>query len=226
MNKMNENVNYQQKLDSILNNIKKEGDRPRLFLHVCCAPCSSYVLEYLTAYFDITVLYYNPNIAPKEEYEKRTEELKRFLSQVYNDRVRLLEGEYHPEDFYEAVKGMEQMKEGSERCRRCYRLRLGETARLAKVGDFDYFTTTLSISPYKNARWLNEIGMELAEEYGVSYLFSDFKKRDGYRRSIQLSAEYGLYRQDYCGCVFSKMERELKFTGTDTMNGNLQEQAP
>ncbi len=205
---MEKNMNYQQKLDSILDKISDENRRPKLLLHACCAPCSSYVLEYLTNYFDITVFYYNPNISPEEEYKKRVEEINRFINLVHSGRVKLMEGEYHPQDFYETVRGLEHKKEGSERCYRCYQLRLQEAARAAREGLFDYFTTTLSISPYKNAKWLNEIGMALAEEYGVPYLVSDFKKKNGYKRSIELSAEYGLYRQDYCGCIFSKKERE------------------
>lgn len=205
---MENNINYQKKLDQIIENIIKKQIRPSLFLHACCAPCSSYVLEYLSEYFDITVFYYNPNISPREEYEKRVEEIDRFIHLVHSGKVKLLEGEYHPEDFYAAVKGMEDMKEGSERCYRCYELRLRESARLAKEKGFDYYTTTLSISPYKNAGWLNEIGLRFSQEFGVSYLVSDFKKRNGYKRSIELSAEHGLYRQDYCGCVFSKQERQ------------------
>lgn len=204
------NMNFQQKLDKILDTLEREGRRPTLFLHACCAPCSSYVLEYLTRYFDITVFYYNPNISPQEEYEKRVEEIDRFIALVHSKRVKLLEGEYHPEDFYETVKGMENLAEGSIRCYHCYELRLRESARLAAQKGFDFFTTTLSISPYKNAGWLNEIGMRLGEEYGISYLVSDFKKKNGYQRSIELSAEYGLYRQDYCGCEFSRRQREQK----------------
>lgn len=202
------NVNFQQKLDKILGVIEKEEKQPRLLLHACCAPCSSYVLEYLTRYFDITVFYYNPNISPKEEYEKRVEEIDRFIALVHSEKVKLLEGEYHPEDFYETVKGMETLKEGSERCYRCYELRLRESAKIAAERGFDYFTTTLSISPYKNAAWLNEIGVRLGEEYGISYLVSDFKKKNGYKRSIELSSEYGLYRQNYCGCIYSRQQRE------------------
>lgn len=202
------NVNYQQKLDKILDTIVKERKTPKLLLHVCCAPCSSYVLEYLTQYFDITVFYYNPNISPREEYDKRVEELERFLTMVHSERADLLEGKYDPETFYETVKGMEDMKEGSQRCYRCYELRLREAAKLAGEKGFDYFTTTLSISPYKNAAWLNEIGVRLGEAYGIPYLVSDFKKRNGYQRSIELSAEYGLYRQNYCGCIYSRRQRE------------------
>lgn len=207
---MEKNMNYQQKLDSILDKISGENKRPKLLLHACCAPCSSYVLEYLTAYFEITVFYYNPNISPEEEYQKRVEEINRFIHLVHSGRVKLMEGEYRPQDFYEAVRGLEHEKEGSERCWRCYRLRLKEAARAARQGGFDYFTTTLSISPYKNAKWLNEIGMALEQEYGAAYLVSDFKKKNGYKRSIELSGEYGLYRQDYCGCIFSKEERISK----------------
>ena len=202
------NINFQQKLDKILDTIEKEGKRPGLLLHACCAPCSSYVLEYLTKYFDITVFYYNPNISPQEEYDKRVEEIDRFIALVHSQKVKLLEGAYHPEDFYETVKGMEDLKEGSERCYRCYELRLRESAKIAVERGFDYFTTTLSISPYKNAGWLNEIGVRLGEEYGISYLVSDFKKKNGYKRSIELSSEYGLYRQNYCGCIYSRQQRE------------------
>ena len=203
-----ENINYQQKLDSILDNIEKEGTRPGLLMHACCAPCSSYVLEYLSRYFDITVFYYNPNISPEEEYHTRVEEIDRFIHLVHNGTVKLKCGDYDPKAFYDAVRGMEDQKEGEERCYHCYELRLHATAKLAREQKFDYFTTTLSISPYKNAHWLNEIGVRLGEEYQVPYLISDFKKKNGYKRSIELSAEYGLYRQDYCGCIYSKKQRE------------------
>lgn len=202
-------MNFQQELDNILDKITDENRRPSLLLHACCAPCSSYVLEYLTGYFDITVFYYNPNISPEEEYKKRVEEIDRFINLVHSGRVSLMEGEYDPQAFYETVRGMEHMKEGSERCYRCYQLRLRKAAKAAREGRFDYFTTTLSISPHKNAKWLNEIGMALAGEYGVPYLVSDFKKKNGYKRSIELSGEYGLYRQDYCGCIFSREERKI-----------------
>ena len=201
-------VNYQKELDKVIQKLTEEGRTPRLLLHSCCAPCSSYVLEYLSEYFSITVFYYNPNIYPPEEFGKRVEEQERLIRELpAKHPVSFLEGPYEPERFYEMAKGLEQIPEGGERCFRCYRLRLLETAQMARAGSFDYFTTTLSISPLKNAQKLNEIGTRLAEEYGVPYLFSDFKKRNGYKRSTELSAEYGLYRQDYCGCVYSLRER-------------------
>lgn len=200
--------NYQKKLDQIIESIGcgcEEGRRPSLLLHCCCAPCSSYVLEYLVPYFNITVFYYNPNITPQEEYAKRVRELARFIEEAgYKERVRLVEGAYDPQVFFEAVKGLEHLPERGDRCKVCYRLRMKEAAELAASMDSDYFTTTLSISPHKNADWINEIGEELEKSYGVRHLPSDFKKRGGYLRSIRLSKEYGLYRQDYCGCVFSK----------------------
>ena len=192
----------------MIQKLTEDGRTPRLLLHSCCAPCSSYVLEYLSEYFSITVFYYNPNIYPPEEFGKRVEEQERLIRELpAKHPVSFLEGPYAPERFYEMAKGLEQIPEGGERCFRCYRLRLLETAQMARAGGFDYFTTTLSISPLKNAQKLNEIGARLAEEYGVPYLFSDFKKRNGYKRSTELSAEYGLYRQDYCGCVYSLRER-------------------
>ncbi len=201
--------NYQKELDRLLEGIDKEGRTPRLFLHSCCAPCSSYVLEYLSRYFEITVFFYNPNISPAEEYEKRVEEIRRMIGEMeFVHPVKLVEGEYDPQVFFRMAKGMEHIPEGGERCFGCYRLRMEEAARLAKEGNYDYFTTTLSISPLKNAQKINEIGEELAEIYQVSHLPSDFKKKNGYKRSIELSGEYELYRQDYCGCVFSKLERE------------------
>lgn len=201
-------VNYQRLLDKTLLALAGNGQTPSLLLHACCAPCSSYVLEYLSQFFNITVFYYNPNISPKEEYEKRVEEIKRLTGQMpLPHPAGLLFGAYEPERFFAAVKGLEAVPEGGERCFACYRLRLSETARVAAAGGFDYFTTTLSISPQKNADQLNEIGRELSGEYGVSYLYSDFKKKNGYKRSVELSGEYGLYRQDYCGCIYSKLER-------------------
>jgi predicted adenine nucleotide alpha hydrolase (AANH) superfamily ATPase len=199
--------NYQLRLEQEIAQNRKNNRRPRLLLHACCAPCSSYVLEYLCQYFDITLFFYNPNIAPEEEYRFRAEELQRLIAEMpAAATASYAEGPYDPARFYEIAKGLEQLPEGGERCFRCYRLRLDETARYAAANGFDYFTTTLSISPYKNAAKLNTIGAELAEVYGVKYLFSDFKKKGGYLRSCRLSAEYGLYRQDYCGCAFSKAE--------------------
>lgn len=195
-------TNYQKKLDALLENIT---GIPHLLLHSCCAPCSSYVLEYLSNYMEITVLYYNPNISPEEEYRARQEEQRRLIGAMpCSFPVHFVEGDYCPEIFFHTVKGHEKDEEGGERCFLCYELRLREAARIAKEGGYDYFTTTLSISPLKNARKLNAIGEQLSREYGVPYLYSDFKKKNGYKRSIELSAEYQLYRQNYCGCIFSK----------------------
>ena len=217
---MNAVRNYQKELDKIIEKTgAAEGCAPTLFLHSCCAPCSSYVLEYLRQYFRITVFYYNPNITEDEEYRKRVTEQKRLIA-AYNEtmaeqemlteqkrtgyHIEIVEGDYEPERFFEMAKGLEACPEGGERCFACYALRLRETAKRARAGNYDYFTTTLSISPLKNAAKLNEIGEKLAVEYGVVWLPSDFKKKDGYRRSIELSREYNLYRQNYCGCVYSK----------------------
>lgn len=204
---MPQNENYQRRLDELINNL---SGTPRLLLHCCCAPCSSYVLEYLSRFFEITCLFYNPNISPAEEYKKRAEELRRLISeQPHKNPVSIIVEKYNPQDFFAAVKGYEHIKEGGERCFRCYRLRLEMAAKYAKEYNFDYFCSTLSISPLKNARKLNEIGEELSEIYKISHFPNDFKKKGGYKRSIELSAEYDLYRQNYCGCVFSKNERGL-----------------
>ena len=204
-----EKINYQRKLDEILKNLEQTGEKPKLLIHSCCAPCSSYVLEYLAEYFHITILYYNPNIYPEEEYFKRYRELERLVEQMpLENKPKLLEPQYDSAEFFSAVKGLEHIKEGGERCFACYRLRLEKTAKTAEEMGFDYFTTTLSISPYKNAQKLNEISNELGEIYKVSPLPADFKKKNGYKRSIELSHEYNLYRQNYCGCVFSKEERK------------------
>lgn len=198
------NRNYQRELDCLLNSLKEQEKVPSLLLHSCCGPCSSYVLEYLSSYFHLTVFYYNPNIYPDEEYEKRVSEQQRLISEMPTTYpVQFTAGDFEKDRFFQAVKGHEAEDEGGERCFRCYRLRLEEAARLAKKLDMDYFTTTLSISPMKNAVKLNEIGEQLAKEYGVSYLNSDFKKKNGYKRSVELSKEYGMYRQNYCGCIFS-----------------------
>lgn len=200
--------NYQRELEGTIEKLVEAGQTPRLLLHSCCAPCSSYVLEYLSEYFSVTVFYYNPNIFPAEEYEKRVKEQEALILRLpAKHRISFLEGPYEQERFYEMAKGLELEPEGGERCFRCYHLRLLEAAQMARAGAFDYFTTTLSISPLKDAEKLNEIGEKLAREYGVAYLNSDFKKRNGYKRSIELSREYGLYRQDYCGCVYSIRER-------------------
>ena len=200
-------INYQKNLDKIIENIEKSGETPTLFLHSCCAPCSSYVLEYLSEYFKITIFYYNPNIYPEEEYLKRVAEQKRLISQLpTKNKVDFEEIGYDSSEFFNAVKGLENIPEGGERCFVCYKLRLEKTAKLAAEKGFDYFTTTLSISPYKNAQKLNEISEELGEIYKVKALPADFKKKEGYKRSIELSAEYNLYRQNYRGRVFSKRE--------------------
>ena len=201
--------NYQRELDQLLEHTQKEEKVPRLFLHSCCAPCSSYVLEYLSQYFEITVFFYNPNISLEEEYRKRVAEIQRLVAEMsFTHPVRIMEGTYDPQIFYEMARGLERVPEGGERCFKCYRLRMEEAAKLAKEGNYDYFTTTLSISPLKNAEKINEIGEALAEIYGVKHLPSDFKKKNGYKRSVELSALYGLYRQNYCGCVFSKRDAE------------------
>ena len=203
--------NYQLKLDKVIADITAKGWRPRLLLHVCCAPCSSYVMEYLANFFDITVCFYNPNISPKSEYYYRAQELVRLTHELpLATPVQCRIEEYDAASFLAIAKGLEDEPEGGARCTECYRLRLTETAKIAAKEGYDYFTTTLSISPLKDAVRLNSIGKELAAEYGVPYLFSDFKKREGYKRSIQLSAEYHLYRQDYCGCAYSKAEAERR----------------
>lgn len=214
-------VNYQKELDKLLTQIEENHKRgaegfsaPRLLLHSCCAPCSSYCLEYLCKWFAVTAFYYNPNISASEEYLRRVSEQKRLIAAYNEERrgypIRIIEGDYRPEVYFEAVKGYETCPEGGERCMRCFRLRLGETARLAAAEGFDYFGTTLTISPLKNAQRINEIGQECAAQWSVKWLPSDFKKKDGYKRSVELSAQYGLYRQDFCGCSFSKLEREKR----------------
>ena len=203
--------NYQLILENTIKTHCADGKRPSLLLHACCAPCSSYVLEYLTKFFDITLFFYNPNISPEEEHTQRFEELCRFVREAELSGVaKVIKGEYEYEKFLEISRGMEDLSEGGARCAKCYALRLEESAKVAAEGRYDFFTTTLSISPYKNAQWLNEIGGKMSEKYGVSYLFSDFKKKNGYKRSCELSAIYGLYRQDYCGCEFSKKEKEAR----------------
>ena len=197
-------VNYQKILEKEIDSVQKENCVPKLLLHSCCAPCSSYVLEYLSQFFEITVLYYNLNIYPESEYDKRVVEQQKLIHDMaFVHPVSFVVGEYEKEKFYDMAKGLEEVKEGGVRCFACYEMRLRRTAELAAEQHFDYFTTTLSISPLKNAEKLNEIGIKLEEEYGVKYLQSDFKKKNGYKRSTELSKEYGLYRQDYCGCEFS-----------------------
>lgn len=209
MEKTEQKINYRIKQEKILRTLDP-NDPPRLLLHSCCAPCSGAVLEYLSEYFLITVLYFNPNIYPEEEFLRRIAEQKRLIAELpCKNPVSFEEHGWQQQRFYVAVRGLEEIREGGERCFACYRLRLEETARLAAEGGYGYFTTTLSVSPYKNAVKLNEIGEELAEKYGVAHLPSDFKKKDGYRRSIELSEKYGLYRQNYCGCIFSQNERRF-----------------
>jgi len=233
-------INYQKELDKIIERLQREGRRPSLLLHSCCAPCSSYCMEYLTQYFDITIYYYNPNITDGEEYRHRVEEQQRLIQQFPG--VKFEEGPYDPESFFEIAKGLETVPEGGERCFRCYELRLKQAVEAAKLGGYDYVTTTLTISPLKNSKKLNEIGGELVSGNKVakqeslelestelesaelestelestehkntlSWLPSDFKKKNGYKRSVELSAQYDLYRQDYCGCIYSKEEAERR----------------
>ena len=204
-------VNYQRELDQIIDHLQKEEKVPKLLMHSCCAPCSSYCLSYLAEYFHITIYYYNPNITEQAEYQKRVKEQQRLLGELpVKYPIAFVEGAYEPEVFLAMAKGMEQLPEGGERCFACYELRQRKAAEYAKEHHFDYFTTTLSVSPHKNAAKLNEIGLRLAQEYGIPYLVSDFKKKGGYLRSIELSRQYDLYRQDYCGCVFSKRERDKR----------------
>ena len=200
-------MNYQKKLDELIEKLQKDNAKPTLLLHACCAPCSSYCLEYLSKTFDITVLFYNPNIESELEFNKRVDELIRFI-----DECRSIEGvnleilDYDNSEFYNAVEGLEDEKEGGVRCFKCYELRLRKTAEYAKEHDFEYITTTLTISPHKNSDKINEIGVKVADEYSLKYLLSDFKKNDGFKRSIELSKEYDLYRQSFCGCEFSKRD--------------------
>ena len=198
-------INYQKETDSVIESLN--GTVPTLLLHSCCAPCSSYTLEYLSRYFSITVFYFNPNISPKAEFDKRFAEQKRLIETLPSEnKISLICGDYNYDEFLKVARGYESVPEGGERCFRCYRMRLEKTAELAKQNGFDYFCTTLSISPLKNSQKINEIGFNVAEKYGVKWLPSDFKKREGYKRSIELSREYDLYRQNFCGCVFSKSQ--------------------
>ena len=203
--------NYSKQLSKLIEKLQKEGKVPHLLLHACCAPCSSHCLEYLSKYFRITVFYYNPNISPKEEYALRIEEIKHFVQEFKSENeITLIEGKYEPERFFQVVKGLEQEPEGGKRCEQCFKLRLSEAAKLAKELNADYYTTTLSISPLKNAELLNKIGKEEGDAIGVTHLPSDFKKKGGYARSIELSKEYNLYRQNFCGCVYSLQEAKAR----------------
>ncbi len=202
--------NYQLLMQKEIEYTKSLSQKPTLLLHACCAPCSSAVLEVLAEHFDITIFFYNPNISPRGEFDYRLEELHRLLREMKLEGIKIVAPEYNENEFFVIAKGNEHLPEGGARCKDCYRLRLEKTAEYAENNGFDYFTTTLSVSPYKNAQALNEIGSELSVEYGVKYLLSDFKKGDGYKRSCQLSREYNLYRQNYCGCVYSKAQAEKK----------------
>ena len=202
-------MNYQLELEKTLNVISTLEKKPSLLLHACCGPCSSYVLEYLNSYFDITILYYNPNIYPDTEYYRRKNELKKFLEEFeLAASINIIEDNYDQNEYDMAIKGKEYLGEKSSRCYSCYEFRLERTAKYAKENNYDYFTTTLSISPYKVSSWINEIGSILESKYDIKYLYADFKKKNGYKRSLELSNIYGLYRQDYCGCKYSKEAKE------------------
>ena len=193
-------MNYQKKLEEIIEGLNY---KPKLLLHACCGPCSSYVVEYLSKYFNITIYYYNPNIYPEEEYNRRLNELKVFIPKI-NSKINVIEDNYEPNDYYKVIKGLEKLGEKSKRCYECYKFRMEKAAKYAQDNHYDYFTTTLSISPYKNSSWINEIGESLEKAFNIKYLYSDFKKKNGFKRSLELSKEYNLYRQDYCGCIYSK----------------------
>lgn len=196
-------MNYDLKMEQQITNIK--GKVPTLLMHACCAPCSSACLERLGNIFKISIFYYNPNITDKKEYEKRLDEVKKFVKKFkVNYEIEVIDGCYEPEFFFDMAKGLEQEPERGKRCYECYKMRLRKTAEYASNNNFDYFTTTLTLSPYKNASWINEIGEMLDKEFKSHYLYSDFKKKNGYKRSIELSKEYNLYRQNYCGCIYSK----------------------
>lgn len=198
-------MNYDLEMEKQIKNLNNKN---KLLLHACCAPCSSAVLERISKYFDITIFYYNPNITDENEYQKRLEELNHFVEKLNINNITVLPGRYNPQEFFDIAKNLEGEKERGPRCYKCYKLRLEETAKKAEELGYDYFTTTLSISPYKNSNWLNEIGHNLDELYSPTYLYADFKKKNGYKRSIELSKEFNLYRQDYCGCIYSKQEKE------------------
>ncbi len=203
-------MNYSLVTEEIIANITKDNKIPKLLIHSCCAPCSSYVIEYLSNYFEITILYYNPNIYPYSEYDKRVMEQEKFIKEFNTKyKVSFVPCEYNYSDYTSKIKGYENDFEGGTRCLLCYTLRMEYAARYGKEHNFDYFTTTLTISPHKNSKKINEIGAKLEEEYKIKYLYSDFKKKNGYKRSCELSSIYGLYRQDYCGCVYSKKKDKV-----------------
>lgn len=217
-------INYNDVLNNTIKEIQSKNTTPTLLLHSCCAPCSSFVLKKLSPHFNITIFYYNPNISPKKEYEKRKLEEINFIKKLnktkeFNNKydIKFLDCDYNENTFFDCVKGLENEREGGKRCKVCYKLRLEETAKKAKENNFDYFSTTLTVSPYKNSQILNEIGNILSEEYNVKYLFSDFKKENGYKTSIELSKENNLYRQDYCGCVFSLKERNERINSNNIL---------
>lgn len=200
--------NYQRELDRLLCSIEKCEKKPVLLLHSCCGPCSSYVLEYLMQYFYIKLFFYNPNIHPSEEYYRRLEEQKKVIDRMkLHDCVELIEGEYNPENFFSEVKGLESEPEGGKRCEVCIKMRMTEAAKAAKLYNADYFATTLTVSPHKNAPYINSVGEKLMPEYDIAYLISDFKKKNGYKRSIELCREHDIYRQNYCGCIFSIQDK-------------------
>ncbi|MBP3728000.1 MAG: epoxyqueuosine reductase QueH [Pseudobutyrivibrio sp.] len=208
-------INYQKELDKLIIKFTEEGQVPSLLLHSCCAPCSSYCIEYLSQFFYVTVFYYNPNIYPDEEYYHRVKEQQRFIKEFPTKYpVKFIEGDYDKSSFYEIAKGLEKEPEKGKRCHRCYDLRLRRTAAVAKEKGFDFFSTTLTISPMKDSQVLNEIGASIGKELGINWLYSDFKKREGYKRSTEISKEYDMYRQDYCGCVYSYNERQLQKQAT------------
>lgn len=202
-----QNINYGRLLDEKIAELKKSGTKPKLLLHACCAPCSSHTLLFLYEHFEITIYFCNPNIAPEDEYNYRKSELKRLVSEL-GLSVGMIDEDYDPEPFYDLARGLEHLPERGERCQKCIEYRLRKTAEKALETGADYFTTTLTISPHKDCRYINECGKMLSEEYGVPYLFSDFKKHDGYKHSIELSKKYGLYRQNYCGCIYSRRNAE------------------
>ena len=197
---MEKKLNYHKRLLEIVDNLDY---RPKVLLHSCCGPCSTTVIDFLVKYFDVTVFYYNPNIEPKEEYEKRKKEQIRFIKEYNNDKVNMIDSEYENDKFAKLTKGLENEPEGGARCAVCFKIRLEKTAQKAKAEGYDYFATTLTVSPYKNCDTINKIGYVLEKQYGVKYLCGDFKKEEGYKKSINFSKEYNLYRQDYCGCHYA-----------------------